>query len=161
MKPVLALLAISFAGTAANVWLLSGLLPWYLLPDFSFLAIVYAGLFIPGPIGFLVSLPPALFRELTTGAPPGSFFFASVALYFLSREIGLRVFFRSELHVLAVAAGLLAVESFSIVLLMHLSGARIFSLLWGWKETVRIAWTSLVAVFLFLDLSSRWQRVRE
>ena len=161
MKPVLALLAISFAGTAANVWLLSGLLPWYLLPDFSFLAIVYAGFFVPGPLGFLVALPPALFRELTTGAPPGSFFFASVALYFFSREIALRVFFRSEMFVLAVAAGLLALESISIVLLMSMSGARVFSLLWGGKETVRIAWTSLVAVFLFLDLSTRWQRVRE
>jgi hypothetical protein len=56
---------------------------------------------------------------------------------------------------------LLAAESFSVVLLLSLSGARPFSLLWGAQEAVRIAWTSLIAVPLFLDLSVRWRRVRE
>lgn len=161
MRPFFALIAIAFAGTAGNVWLLSGLLPWFLLPDFSFLAIVYAGLFFPGPLGFLAALPPAFFREVTVGAPPGSIFFASLGLYFLAREIGLRMFLRSEFLILAVVASLLAAESVSIVLLMQISGAHPFSLWWGCQEGVRIAWTSLVAVFLFMDLSSRWQRVRE
>lgn len=161
MRPVLALIAIAFAGTAGNVWMLSGLLPWFLLPDFSFLAIVYAGLFLPGSHGFLAALLPAFFREVTTGAPPGSFFFASLGLYFVAREIGLRIFFRSEFLILTIVAALLAVESAAVVLLMQASGGHPFSLLWGWEEAVRIAWTSLVAVFLFMGLSAHWQRVRE
>ncbi len=161
MRPFFTLIAIAFAGTAGTVWILSGLLPGYLLPDISFLAIVYAGLFFPGALGFLAALPPAFFREVTIGAPPGSIFFASLGFYFLAREIGLRIFFRSEFLVLAIVAALLAVESVSIMLLMWGSGAHAFSLLWGCKEAVRIAWTSLIAVFLFMDLSSRWQRVRE
>jgi len=161
VRPVFALIAIAFAGTAGNVWVLSGLLPWFFLPDFSFLAIVYAGLFFPGLLGFLAALPVAFFREVTAGAPPGSIFFSSLGLYFLTREISLRMFLRSEFLILAVVASLLAAESISIVLLMQISGALPFSLLWGWKEGVRIAWTSLIAVFLFMDLSTRWQRVRE
>lgn len=161
MRPFFSLIAIAFVGTAGNVWLLSGLLPWFLLPDFSFLAIVYAGLFFPGTPGILASLLPAFFREVTTGAPPGSIFFASLGLYFLAREIGLRVFLRSEFLLLAVVGSLLLAESLSVVLLMQASGAHPFSLLWGCKEGVRIAWTSLVAVFLFMDLSSRSQGVRE
>ncbi|GAB4368676.1 MAG: hypothetical protein Kow00128_14230 [Deltaproteobacteria bacterium] len=161
MRPFFALIAIAFAGTAGTVWLLSGLLPRFLLPDLSFLAIVYAGLFFPGPLGFLAALLPAFFREVTIGAPPGSIFFASLGFYFLAREIGLRLFFRSEFLILAVVATLLAVESVSIQLLLLASGARSVSLLWGVQETIRIAWTSLIAVFLFMDLSSRWQRVRE
>lgn len=161
MKPFFALIAIAFAGTAGTVWFLSGLLPWFLLPDFSFLAIVYAGLFFPGSLGFLAALLPAFFREVTAGAPPGSIFFASLGLYFLAREIGLRIFLRSEFLILTVVASLLAAESVLIVLLMRLSGAHSFSLWWGCQEGVRIAWTSLIAVFLFMELSSRWQRVRE
>jgi hypothetical protein len=161
VKPILALIAIAFAGTAGTVWLLSGIFPWYLLPDFSFLAIVYAGLFFPGAPGFLAALLPAFFREVTVGAPPGSIFFASLGLYFLAREISLRIFLRSEFQILTIVASLLAMESVAIVVLMQVSGGNSFSLLWGWKEGVRIAWTSLVAVFLFMDLSSRWQRVRE
>jgi hypothetical protein len=161
VRPVLVLLAISFAGTAANVWLLSWFLPWYLLPDFSFLAIVYSGLFLSGPLGFLASLPPALFREVTISGPPGSFLFASLAIYLVSSEIGRRLFLRAEIFILLVVAGLLVVESASVALLLVAEGGNPFSFLWGAKESVRIAWTSLLAVFLFMDLSGRWQRIRE
>jgi len=161
VKPALVLLAVSFAGTAANVWILSWFLPWFLLPDFSFLAIVYAGLFLTGPIGFLASLPPALFREVTISGPPGSFFLASLAIYLVSSEIGRRLFLRAEIFILLVVAGLLAVESASVALLLAAEGGSPFSFLWGAKESVRIAWTSLLAVFLFMDLSGRWQRIRE
>lgn len=161
MSPLLALLALSFAGTAVNVWLLSGFLPWFLLPDFSFLAIVYAGLFLPGPLGFLAALPPALFREVTIAGPPGVFFLASLAIYFAASEIGRRIFRRAEIFILLIVAGFLAVESASVVLLLVLEGGSPFSLLWGSEEAVRIAWTSLLAVFLFMDLSGRWQRIQE
>ncbi len=161
MRPLLVLLALSFAGTAMNVWLLSGFLPWFLLPDFSFLAIVYSGLFLPGPLGLLVALPPALFREVTISGPPGSFFLASIAVYFAASEIGRRIFLRAEIFILLVVAGLLAAESLSVVLLLVLEGGNPFSFLWGAEEAVRIAWTSLIAVFLFMDLSGRWQRIQE
>ncbi len=155
------LLAASFAGTAANVWLLSGHLPWFLLPDFSFLAIVYSGLFLPGPIGLVAVLPPALFREVTIAGPPGTFFLASMAVYFAASEIGRRIFLRSEIFLLLIVAGLLAAESASVLLLMILTGGNPFTVLRGAEEAVRIAWTSLLAVFLFSDLSGRWQRIRE
>ncbi|MGA7105400.1 MAG: hypothetical protein WBX49_08655 [Candidatus Deferrimicrobiaceae bacterium] len=161
MRPLLVLLALSFAGPAMNVWLLSGFLPWFLLPDFSFLAIVYSGLFLPGPLGFLVALPPALFREVTISGPPGSFFLASIAVYFAASEIGRRIFVRAEIFILLIVGGLLAAESLSVVLLLVLEGGNPFSFLWGAEEAVRIAWTSLLAVFLFMDLSGRWQRIRE
>lgn len=161
MRHFLALLALSFAGTSVNVWVLSGVLPGFLLPDFPFLAIVYAGLFVPGPAGFLAALPAAFFREVTAGGPPWSFFFASVALYFFTREISLRIFVRAESLVLAVTAALLLIESISIGVLLHVTSAHPFSLLWGAQEAVRIAWTSILAVFLFLGLASRWQRVKE
>ena len=161
MRPLLVLLALSFAGSAMNVWLLSGFLPWFLLPDFSFLAIVYAGLFLPGPLGLLVALPPALFREVTISGPPGSFFLASIAVYFAASEIGRRIFVRAEIFILLIVGGLLAAESLSVVLLLVLEGGNPFSFLWGAEEAVRIAWTSLLAVFLFMDLSGRWQRIRE
>lgn len=161
MSPLLVLIALSFAGTALNVWLLSGFLPWFLLPDFSFLAIVYAGLFLAGPLGFLAAIPPALFREVTIGGPPGVFFLGSLAIFFAASEIGRRIFRRAEIFILLIVAGLLAVESASVALLLVLEGGNPFSLLWGAEEAVRIAWTSLFAVFLFMDLSSRWQRIRE
>jgi len=161
VRPFLVLLALSFAGSALNVWLLSGFLPWFLLPDFSFLAIVYSGLFLSGPLGFLVALPPALFRELTISGPPGSFFLASMAVYFAASDIGRRVFLRAEIFILLIVGGLLAAESVSVVLLLVLEGGNPFSFLWGAEEAVRIAWTSLLAVFLFMDLSGRWQRIRE
>ncbi|MGB3399535.1 MAG: hypothetical protein WBA34_05120 [Candidatus Deferrimicrobiaceae bacterium] len=161
MRPLLVLLALSFAGSAMNVWLLSGFLPWFLLPDFSFLAIVYSGLFLPGPLGLLVALPPALFREVTISGPPGSFFLASIAVYFAASEIGRRIFVRAEIFILLIVGGLLAAESLSVVLLLVLEGGNPFSFLWGAEEAVRIAWTSLLAVFLFMDLSGRWQRIRE
>lgn len=161
MRYFLALLALSYAGTAANVWILSGLLPGYLLPDFSFLAIAYAGLFVPGAAGFLAALPAAFFREVTAVGPPWSFFFASLALYFFTREISRRIFLRTEILVLAIVAALLLTESLSVGLLLHLTGAHPFSLLWGAQEAVRIAWTSLLAVPLFTWLASRWQRVKE
>jgi len=161
VRPLLVLLALSFAGTAANVWLLSGVVPWFLLPDVSFLVIVYAGLFLSGPLGFVAALPPALFREVTILGPPGSFFLASLAVYFAASEIGRRLFLRSEIFILLIVAGLLAAESASVTLLLVLEGGQSVSALWGAEEAVRIAWTALLGVFLFVDLSSRWQRIQE
>lgn len=155
------LLALSFAGTAMNVWLFSGLLPWFLLPDFSFLAIVYSGLFLPGPLGFLSALPHAVFREVTITGPSGSFFLASMAVYFVASDIGRRFFLRAEIFILLIVAGLLAAETVSVAVLLVLEKGNPFSLLWGAEEAVRIAWTSLVGVFLFMDLSGRWQRIQE
>jgi len=161
VRPFLVLLALAFAGSALNVWLLSGFLPWFLLPDFSFLAIVYSGLFLSGPLGFLVALPPALFREMTISGPPGSFFLGSMAVYFFASDIGRRIFIRAEIFILLIVGGLLAAESISVVLLLVLEGGNPFSFLWGAEEVVRVAWTSLLAVFLFMDLSGRWQRIQE
>lgn len=161
MRQFLVLLAASYAGVAASVWWLSGFIPWFLLPDIPFLAIVYAGLFLGGPVGFLAAIPPAVFREVTVSAPSWTFFLSSMALYFFSREIALRLFVRAEYYILTVVVGLLLAESLSIVLLVLLSGSRPFSLLWGAEEAVRIAWTGLLAVPLYMDLSSRWLRVKE
>ncbi|HZL98496.1 MAG TPA: hypothetical protein VFB91_07335 [Terriglobales bacterium] len=161
MKHFLVLLAISYLGASFCVWWLSGFVPWFLLPDFPFLAIVFSGLFVPGIAGFLSALPPALFREITASAPSWSMFLGSMALYFASREIGRRFLLRNEPSLLTAVVSLLAAESFSVVLLLSLSGVRPFSFLWGAQEAVRIAWTSLIAVPLFLDLSVRWRRVRE
>lgn len=155
------LFAISFFGASLCVWWLSGFVPWFLLPDFPFLAIVFSGFFLPGIAGFLCALPPALFREITVSAPSWSMFLGSVALYFGSREIGHRFLLRAEPTLLTAVVSLLAAESFSVVLLLALAGNRPFSFLWGAQEAVRIAWTSLVAVPLFLDLSARWRRVKE
>ncbi|MEW6721183.1 MAG: hypothetical protein AB1346_12095, partial [Thermodesulfobacteriota bacterium] len=69
MRYFLALLSLSYLGAAVCVWWLSGFVPWFLLPDFPFLSIVFAGLFVPGVTGFLCALPPALIREITTSAP--------------------------------------------------------------------------------------------
>jgi len=161
MKIFLVLFALSYLGASLCVWWLSGFIPWFLLPDFPFLAIVFAGLFVPGVAGLLCALPPALFREITASGPSWSIFLGSIALYFASREIGRRFLLRSEPSLLTAVVSLLAAESFSVVLLLYLYGARPFSFLWGAQEAVRIAWTSLIAVPLFLDLSVRWRRVRE
>ncbi|MHB1025720.1 MAG: hypothetical protein ACYC24_08445 [Desulfobacteria bacterium] len=161
MKHFLVLFALSYLGASLCVWWLSGFVPWFLLPDFPFLAVVFSGLFVPGIAGFLCALPPALFREITTSAPSWSMFLGSMALYFASREIGRRFLLRSEPSLLSAVVSLLAAESFSVVLLLSLSGGRPFSFLWGAQEAVRIAWTSLIAVPLFLDLSVRWRRVKE
>ncbi len=161
MKQFLVLFSLAFLGVSLCVWWLSGFIPWFLLPDFPFLAIVYSGLFVPGVAGFLCALPPALFREITTSAPSWSMFLGSMALYFASREIGRRFLLRNEPSLLSAVVSLLAAESFSVVLLLSLSGARPFSILWGAQEAVRIAWTSLIAVPVFLDLSVRWRRVKE
>jgi hypothetical protein len=161
LRYFLTLLALSYLGVALCVFTLSGFVPWFLLPDFPFLAIVFAGLFVPGVTGFLCALPPALFREITTSAPSWSMFLGSMALYFAAREIGRRFLLRDEPSLLVAVVSLLAAESLSVVLLLTLAGARPFSLLWGAQEAVRIAWTSLIAVPLFLDLSSRWRRVKD
>lgn len=161
MKQFLVLFSLAFLGVSLCVWWLSGFIPWFLLPDFPFLAIVYSGLFVPGVAGFLCALPPALFREITISAPSWSMFLGSMALYFASREIGRRFLLRNEPSLLSAVVSLLAAESFSVVLLLSLSGARPFSILWGAQEAVRIAWTSLIAVPVFLDLSVRWRRVKE
>ena len=161
MKHFLVLLALSYLGASVCVWWLSGFVPWFLLPDLPFLAVVFSGLFVPGIGGFLCALPPPLFREITASGPSWSIFLGSMALYFASREIGRRFLLRSEPSLLSAVVSLLAAESFSVVLLLFLSGARPFSFLWGAQEAVRIAWTSLIAVPLFLDLSVRWRKVKE
>jgi hypothetical protein len=161
LKHFLVLFALSYLGASLCVWWFSGFVPWFLLPDFPFLAVVFSGLFVPGVAGFLCALPPALFREITASAPSWSMFLGSMALYFVSREIGRRFLLRSEPSLLSAVVSLLAVESFSVALLLYLSGARPFSFLWGTQEAVRIAWTSLIAVPLFLDLSVRWRKVKE
>jgi len=84
-----------------------------------------------------------------------------MALYVAAREIGRRFLLRDEPSLLVAVGSLLVVESLSVVLLLSLAGARPFSLLWGAQEAVRIAWTSLIAVPLFLNLSSRWRRVKD
>jgi hypothetical protein len=73
----------------------------------------------------------------------------------------MRIFLRTEYFTLVVVVGLLVAESFSLVVLMMLSGSRPFSALWGTQEAVRIAWTGLLAVPLYMDLSGRWRRVQE
>ena len=161
MRHFLVLFTLSYLGASLCVWWLSGFIPWFLLPDLPFLAVVYSGLFVPGVAGFLCALPPALFREITVSAPSWSMFLGSMGLYFASREIGRRFLLRSEPSLLSAVVSLLAAESFSVVLLLSLSGARPFSFLWGAQEAVRIAWTSLIAVPFFLDLSVRWRRVKE
>ncbi len=161
MRYFLALLAMAYLGACLCVWVLSGMVPWFLLPDFPFLSIAFAGLFVSGPVGLLCSLLPALIREITIAGPSWSMFLGSIALYFAAREIGCRFLLRDEPSILAAVVSLLAAESLSIVLLLSMSGARSFSLLWGAQEVVRIAWTSLIAVPLFIDLSSRWRRVKD
>jgi len=135
--------------------------PWFLLPDFSFLSIVFAGLFIQGPLGFFCALLPALIREITTSGSPWSIFFGSIALYFASREISRHFIIRDEYSLLATVVALLTLESLSIVILLMLAGSASFSLLWGAQEAIRITWTSLIAIPLFMDLSGRWRRVKD
>lgn len=161
MKHALGLVAIAYAGMALNVWCLSGIVPWFLLPDYGLLAIVYAGLFIPGPAGFLASLLSAVFRETTMSAPPLAFLLSSLAIYFFTREIGRRLFLRAEPFILATVAGLLVAESLSVLVLLAFVGARPFGALWFAEEAVRIAWTSLVAVPSYMFLSIRWRQVEE
>lgn len=161
MRTALVLLAASFLGASLNVWCLSGVVPWFLLPDFPFLAAVYAGLFIPGPLGFLAAAAAGLVRETTASAPPGVLFLSSLFMYLLAREISLRLFVRAEFFVLTTTILLLAVESVTLLFLSLAAGSGSFGFLWGIKEVIRIAWTSLIAVPLFMDLSGRWQKVTE
>ncbi len=161
MKHFLVLLAASYAGVAASVWWLSGFVPRFLLPDLPFLSIVYAGLFLQGPIGFLAAIPPAIFREVSGSAPPWTIFLASMALYYFAREIGERLLLRTEYFILLIVMGLLLAESVSLVVLMRVSGSPAFSLLWMMQEAVRITWTGLIAVPFYNDLSGRWRPVRE
>ena len=161
MRYFLVLLSVSYLGASLCVWGLSRVAPWFLLPDFSFLAIVFAGLFIQGPLGFLCVLLPAFIREVTTSGPPWSIFFGSLTLYFTARWISRRFIIRDEYSLLAAISSLLALESMFIVVLLTLMGVRSFGLLWGVQEAVRIAWTSLIAVPLFMDLSNRWRKVKD
>ncbi len=161
MRAALGLVAIAYAGIALNVWCLSGFVPWFLLPDFGFLAIVYAGLFIAGPSGFLAALLTALFRETTMSAPPLTFLLSSLSLYFFTREIGCRLFLRAEPFILATVVGMLMVESLSVALLLVFTGARPFTVFWLAEEAVRIAWTALIAVPAYMYLSLRWRQVEE
>lgn len=161
MRRSLVLLGASYAGSALCVWWLSGIVPNFLLPDIPFISIVFAGLFIPGPMGFIAAIPPAVFREFTISSPPWTFFISSMALYFAAREIGTRFFIRAEYYILAVVVGLLLAESMSISGLVLIGGSRPYSFLWAAQEAVRIAWTGLIAVPLFMDLSVRWVRVKE
>jgi penicillin-binding protein 2 len=127
LKYFLALLSLSYLGAALCVWVLSGIVPWFLLPDFPFLSIVFAGLFVPGLTGFLCAIPPALIREITTCAPSWSMLLGSMALYFAAREIGRRFLLRDEPALLAAVISLLAAESLSVVLLLSLAGSNPFS----------------------------------
>ena len=161
MRHFLVLLAASYVGAAACVWWFSGFLPRFLLPDVPFLCIVFAGLYIHGPLGFFAAIPAAIFREVTVSSPPWTFFLSSMALYFAAREIGRRFFLRAEYFILLVVVGLLLAESVSVAVLMLLGGSRPFSFLWGAQEAVRIAWTGLLAVPFYMDLSGRWRRVKE
>lgn len=161
MRRLLVLLAASYAGAAVCAWWLSGFLPHFLLPDIPFISIVFAGLFIQGPLGFIAAIPPAIFREFTMSSPSWTLFISSMALYFAAREIGTRLFMRAEYFILAVVVGLLLAESVSISGLLLLGGSRPYSFLWAAQEAVRIAWTGLIAVPLFMDLSGRWVRVKE
>lgn len=161
MKHFLVLLAASYMGIAACVWWLSGFVPRFLLPDLPFLAIVYAGIFLQGPVGFLAAIPPAVFREVSGSAPPWTIFLASMALYYFAREIGMRLFLRTEYFILSVVMGLLLLESVSIVFLMKLSGTPSFSFLWVMQEAVRITLTGLIAIPFYNDLSGRWRPVRD
>ena len=161
MKHALGLVAIAYAGIALDVWILSPVVPSFLLPDFGFLSVVYAGLFLPGFAGFAAALLVALLRETTASTPPLAFLLSSLALYFFTREIGSRLFVRAEPFVLAAVIGLLSAESISIFLLMTFTGARSFGPLWFAEEAVRIAWTSLLAVPSFMYLSLRWRQEEE
>jgi hypothetical protein len=161
LRAALGLVAIAYAGIALDVWILAPTVPAFLLPDFGFLAIVYAGLFVPGLPGFAASLLIALLRETTISAPPLAFLLSSLALYFFTREIGSRLFIRAEPFVLAAVIGLLAAESLSLFLLMTFTGARSFGPLWFAEEAVRIAWTSLLAVPSYMYLSLRWRQEEE
>ena len=144
MKLFLVLFGLSYLGASLCVWWLSGFIPWFLLPDFPFLAIVFSGLFVPGVAGFLCALPPALFREITASAPSWSMFLGSVALYFASREIGRRFLLRSEPSLLTAVVSLLAAESFSVVLLLYLYGPAL--LLLGGRRSRPDRLDSLIAV---------------
>ncbi len=128
MRYFLALLSLSYLGAALCIWGLSGMVPWFLLPDFPFLSIVFAGLFVPGPVGFLCAVFPALIREITTSAPSWSIFLGSMALYFAAREIGCRFLLRDEPSLLAAVVSCMAVESLSMIVLLAMSGARPFYL---------------------------------
>lgn len=161
IRHALALVGATFAGASVSIWLLSGFVPWFLLPDVPFLAIVYAGLFLPGPAGFFCALAIAFLREILTSAPSWSFFLSSIALYFFTREISARLFVRAEAIVLATVGILMAAESLSLSVLVTLAGGRPFRFLWLGEEAVRIAWTSLLAVPVFLGFSARWMRVQE
>ncbi|MCL2102832.1 MAG: hypothetical protein FWH25_02215 [Syntrophorhabdaceae bacterium] len=161
MRYFLVLLSISYIGASLCVWGLSRTVPWFLLPDFSFLAIVFAGLFIQGPLGFFCALFPALIREVTTTGSPWSIFFGSMAIYFGAREISRHFIIRDEYSLMATVVILMALESLIIVVLLVMAGAGSFGLLWGAQEVVRVTWTSLIAVPLFMDLSSRWRQVKD
>ncbi len=161
MRPAPLLLLLSYAGGALPVWVLPRTVPWFLVPDVPFLCLVFAGLFLPGPSGVLVALGSALFREVLQPAPPWSFFLSSLSLFVLVREIRIRLFIRAEPFILILVSVLLAAESASVSALLAFRGASPVSGIWLAKETVRIAWTSLLAVPFFMTLPDRWQKVRE
>ena len=148
-------------GASLCVWGFSTVAPWFLLPDLPFLSIVYAGMFIQGPLGFLCALGPALIREVTSSGPPWSIFLGSMAIYLASNGISRRFMLRDEYSLLAAVSSLMAVESLTIVVLLKLAGAQSFGVFWGAQEAVRIAWTSLIAIPLFMHLSSRWRKVKD
>ncbi len=161
IRPALVIVAAAYAGAALSVWWLSGFVPWFLLPDIPFLGIVFAALLLEGPAGLGAAAACAFVREISSSMPPWSLFLSSLALYFFTREVTRRIFFRAESFILATVAALLVAESLSVTALLAFSGGRSPSVLWGLQETVRISWTSLLSVPLFMDLSVRWQRVAE
>ena len=155
MRFLLSLSALAFGGGALCTYWLSGILPAMLVPDAPFLALVYAGLRVPGPAGFAAAVAASLARETFSSAPPWSLFCSSLALYVILRETGSRLFLRVEPVVLLVTAGLLVAESLGISLLLELRGALHVGPLWWAAEGVRIAWTSLAAAPLFSFLDDR------
>ncbi len=161
IRPALVIVAAAYAGAALSVWWLSGFVPWFLLPDIPFLGIVFAALLLEGPAGLGAAAVCAFVREICSSMPPWTLFLSSLALYFFTREITRRIYFRAESFILATVAALMIAESLSVTGLLAFSGGRSPTLLWGLQEAVRIAWTSLLSVPLFMDLSVRWRRVTE
>jgi len=161
VRDVLVLLAASYGAAALGTGWLSGFLPWFLVPDVPFLAVIYAALFLPVAAGLAVAVPAAFLRELVSSAPPWSLFLGSMALYFAAREVRKSLFVRPGPFVLVLVAALMAAESAGVALLLVLSGARPFSTFWLAEEVVRIAWTALLSVPAFAELGARLRAAEE
>jgi len=152
------LFALSYLGASFCVWWLSGFVPWFLLPDFPFLAIVFSGLFVRDR-GIPVRAPPALFREITASAPSWSMFLGSMALYFASREIGRRFHLRNEPSLLSAVVSCWRPSRSPLSSSFSCPGSP-FSFLWGAQEPSGSPGPPDRRSPL-PGLSVRWRRVRE